>query len=244
MMNKRRMIIFSMISIIVVIMGYYSYSFFASLAIKEDFYRFTKNSQDIDAVDSLNRLPQQMELVSNNKPGYTVHFQDFSITLSENNDVTIDKDLNNSHITAYHIGSNKYLSFQDMSKLRSTDVFDNPVLLSQIEKAAGKQIRSEYELAKASFFCTPKDFSFLDLNKNKGVNYLLHKKLATSLRYDCYQFNNGVIKGFLFVWLTGDIITVSFTNCAASDTYHEANLRGFSRAETEEILSTITFDSR
>ncbi len=233
-MKIKRIIILLSILAIVIVIGCFAFMYFTAAAVKEAFYGPISK----DSVKRLGLLPEHIELGIDPRAGYTVHFQDYSLKISGYNDVVIDEVFNNE----YHIGSDKTISFRNMDDLRSDSLFDYPYISSYIEKATGRKIDTAYDFLDASFKCTPNDFSLLDAEKNKGVSLLLETK-RDNMGYGCYQFNNGVVKGYISMILPQIFaISVLFSNCDEPDSCYEILFVRFSTDEVKEMLGTITFD--
>lgn len=239
-MKKKRLIILLSILVVVAVIGCFTFLYRAAAAEKDTFYKKYITSNEV--VERLNRLPELIELESDSKPGYTIHFQDYSLTLPGYDNVIIDKDLNDDFILSYHIGDDMIVSFEDMSKFKSNDLFNFPALSYRINKAAGRAISNEYDFWEFSFYCTPDDFTLLDKDKNRGVSMLLERKHGDMFD-NCYQFDNGTIKGFVRIMTSGGTLeSVIFSNCEVPDSFYQIRLCNFSIEEVKEMLGTITFD--
>jgi hypothetical protein len=230
---KVKIIILITALVIITAMCWLGYMLFPSAELKENFYEFVgKNSEN-----RLSLLPERIELGTNLKPGYKVHFLDYSLTISGYKDVTIK---NNDYTSFYFIGTDKFISFTDTDYLKDVLIINDPTLSSFIEKAVGKKIDNQYDFLEASFYCTPEDFSMFDVNKNKGVVVLLVAKEINTCDI-CYQFDNGVVKGFVCIMPPHGIL-VYFSNCKDPYSYYQLIYVGFSMEEVKEMLGTITFD--
>lgn len=226
-MRKKRLIILLSILVVVAIIGCFTFLYRAAAAEKDAFYKEYVTSNEV--VERLSRLPEQIELESGSKPGYTVHFQDYSLTLPGYDDADI-KNMNNSDYGSTYIIDNE----KCLILMKCYGAILSSSILPQIEKAAGRKIDNVYEYWKASFYCTPDDFSMFDAEKNEGVYTLLVDKIYGC---DLYQFDNGVIKGFI-----GSPAYVMFSNCDVPDSRYQFIFSDFSMEEVKEMLSTITFD--
>lgn len=219
---------------IIAAMCWLGYLHYASAEVKETLYEYVgKNS------NHLSLLPERIELESGARPGYEVHYSDYSFTISGYEPVTIK---NNDHASYYFIGMNKFLLCTDTDYLKDAFITSEPRLVSLIEKAVGKKIDGQCDFLEASFYCTTEDFSMFDVNKNKVVVALLAAKEINGCD-NCYQFDNGVIKGFICVTDTDPYrIIAYFSDCKVLGSYYQLIFVGFSTEEVKEMLGTLTFD--
>lgn len=237
MKKKKLIILISVLAVVIAAFGYFAFMHYTATTVKNKFYRyFIADNEDIER---LSRLPQQIEIQNDSKPGYTVHFQDFSLTLSGYDKVVIDDNFDDDSISLYHIDDDKFIMFRDTAPAKNDFIFNDATLSSCIEKTAGKKINSEYGYMEASFYSTPEDFSLFDASKNKGVVLLLGTK-ESNTDDTCYQFDNGTVRGFIII-TTPQNIMVLFFNCNIPGSYYVAFFTKLSIEEVKEILSTITF---
>lgn len=212
-------------------MCWLGYLHYASAEVKETLFEYVgKNS------NHLSMLPERIKLESGASPGYEVYYSDYSFTISGYEDVTIK---NSDYTSFYFIGINKFLSCTDTDYLKDVFITSDPRLTSLIEKAVGKKINGQCDFLEASFYCTPEDLSLFDVNKNKVVVALLIAKEINACD-NCYQFDNGVIKGFICITDLRGI--VYFSNCKVTGSYYQIIFAGFSTDEIKEMVGTITFD--
>jgi hypothetical protein len=193
-------------------------------------------------MELLSRIPEHIELKSYPRPGYTVHYQDYYLTLIGYDKVVINNDINDNSKTLYRINNDKFILFQNMAPFKNDFIYNDPTLSSSIEKAAGKKINSEYGFLEASFYCTPEAFSLFDKDKNKGVSVLLLDK-SSDICDSCYQFDNGTVRGFININnISPEVEYVLFSNCSDPASLYQIFFNNFSIEEVKEMLSTITFD--
>jgi hypothetical protein len=236
-LKKKRLIILLSILAAVLVVGCFAFLCYAAAAVKDSLINYYISDENIE---QLSRMPEHIELGSDPEPGYTIHYQDYFLTLTGYDKAVINNDLTDNFRTIYIIDDDKAVLFQDMGSFKNDYIFNGPTTSSLIEKAAGKKINSEYDYLEATFFCTPEDYSLFDEDKNKGVCSLLIDK-SSRIGDNCYQFDNGTVRGFINI-ITPKNAYVLFSNCDAPDSLYQIIFSNFSTDEVKEMLGTITFD--
>lgn len=239
-MRKKYVILLPALAVGLAVAGCFAHILFVASTEKTYFYQYEIQMSEQDAAQYLNAMPIPLELGSNTNSGTTARFHNFSVTVPSQYFITVDESLNTDYITAYKVGDNQRLSFEDMSWMSKTDASQYP----QVQAAMGRPVQNEYDYWEAALQCTPNEFTALDIEKNLVVGNLLLRKSA-----HVYGFNNGKVKGFLGLFMPAGktaspsgLMFAMLTDCAAPNSFYKITFINFSMEEIKDMLGSITFD--